>query len=80
MAREEDLDRAGINIPDEYRFALAGHWLDVINSGFEHEKIRLHLTTPADRTVSVDISVRDAKELRKELKAALVLVEIAENY
>jgi len=82
MAREDSLDLAGIKMPDEFRFALAGHWVDVIQSGCdsEHEKIRLRLITPADRTVTVDISLKDARELRKELKAAITLVSIAEDY
>lgn len=80
MATEEALDRAGIKLPDEYRFASAGHWIDVINSSYDHDQIRLHFTTPADRTVEVDISLKDARELRKELKAAITLVSIAEDY
>lgn len=71
MATEDALDRAGIKLPDEYRFASAGHWIDVINSSYDHDQIRLHFTTPADRTVEVDISLKDARELRKELKAAI---------
>ena len=82
MAREDSLDLAGVKLPDEFRFALTGHWVDVIQSGCysDHEKIRVSFVTPADRTVIVDLSLKDARELRKELKAAITLVSIAEDY
>lgn len=80
MKPEEALYRAGIEMPDGFRFACNGHWIDVINSGFEHKEVRLHLVTPHDREIVAELSLKDVKDLIKELKAAKVLVSIAEDY
>lgn len=58
-----------------------GHWVDVNNSfGTPHDSIRLVFADPEGETYRITISAKDAKELRKELKAAITLVEIAEDY
>lgn len=80
MATEKQLDTAGITIPDQYKFDVSGHWVDVFNSIYDREKIRVSFVTPADRTVTASITLKDAIELRKELKAAITLVSIAEDY
>lgn len=58
-----------------------GHWVDVANSfGTPHDSIRLVFVDPEGDRYRITISVKDAKELRKELKAAITLVEIAEDF
>ena len=58
-----------------------GHWVDIDNSfGTPHDSIHLVFADPEGKTYRIPISVKDAKELRKELKAAITLVEIAEDF
>ena len=79
MAREAQYETAGIQLPDTFTFECSGHWVDVINN-CDRNKIKVHFMTPHDREVTVTLSLADAKDLRKELKAARRLVEIAEDY
>jgi len=67
-------------VPDVYGIVSNGHWVDVFNSGYDKEKIRLHFVSPSGKQVYVDITVKEAADLRKELKAATTLVLIAEDY
>ena len=58
-----------------------GHWVDIDNSfGTPHDSIILVFKDPEGESYRILISVNDAKDLRKELKAAITLVEIAEDY
>ena len=67
-------------IPDEYRFDCDGHAVDVYASTYCTNKIELHFWSPDDKTVIVELTQKEAKELRKELKHALKLIDIAEDY
>ena len=67
-------------IPDEYKFDCDGHAVDVKASTYCTNKIELHFWTPDDKAVIVEITQKEAKELRKELKHALKLIDIAEDY
>ena len=81
MAREETFDEAGLQMPDEFKFDCEGHWVDVINTDADaHEAVRVTFATPKDRHVTVVLTLKQAKEIRKELKAATTLVKIAEDY
>ena len=79
MAREAQYETAGIELPDTFVFECSGHWVDVINN-CDRNKIKVHFMTPHDREVTVTLSLKDVRDLRKELKAAQKLVEIAEEY
>lgn len=79
MAREEQYETAGIELPDMFEFECNGHWVNVINN-YDRNKIKIYFMTPHDREVTVTLSMKDVKDLRKELKAAQKLVEIAEDY
>lgn len=79
MAREAQYETAGIELPDLFTFECNGHWIDVINND-DRNKIKLHFMTPHDHEVTATLSLKDVKDLRKELKAAQKLVEIAEEY
>ena len=79
MAREAQYETAGIELPDMFTFECNGHWANVINN-CDRNKIEIHFMTPHDREVTVTLSMKDVKDLRKELKAAQKLVEIAEDY
>lgn len=58
-----------------------GHWVDINNSfGTPHDSIQLVFADPDGGIYRIALSVRDAKEIRRELKAAVTLVEIAEDY
>lgn len=67
-------------IPDVYGIVSEGHWVDVSNSTFAKEKIRVHFTSPTGKELYVDITTKEAAELRKELKAAITLVRIADDF
>lgn len=69
-----------VYIPDEYKFDCDGHAVDVYASSYCTNKIELHFWTPNERTVIVELTQKEAKELRKELKHALKLIDIAEDY
>ena len=69
-----------IYIPDEYKFDCNGHAVDVCASTYCTNKIELHFWTPDDKAVIVELTQKEAKELRKELKHALKLIDIAEDY
>lgn len=69
-----------MSIPDVYGIVSDGHWVDVDNSGYGKEKIRLHFMSPSGKEVYIDITVKEAADLRKELKAATTLVLIADDY
>lgn len=79
MAREVQYETAEIEFPDMFAFECNGHWVDVINN-CDRNKIKVHFNTPHDREVTVTLSLKDVRDLRKELKAAQRLVEIAEEY
>lgn len=71
---------AKVNVRDTY-VECNGHWVDIDNSfGTPHDSIHLVFANPEGYTYRVAMSVKDAKDLRKELKAAITLVEIAEDY
>ena len=58
-----------------------GHWVDVNNTyGSSHDSIILVFKDSEGESYRIPISVKDAKDLRKELKAAITLLEIAEDY
>ena len=58
-----------------------GHWVDIDNSfGTPHDSIQLVFADPEGEKYRIAISVKDAKDLRKELKAAIALVEVAEDF
>lgn len=67
-------------VPDVYGIVCNGHWVDVDNSSYDKEKIRLHFVSPSNKEVYIDITANDAADLRKELKAATTLVRIADDY
>ena len=69
-----NLEPAEVYIPDEYKFDCDGQ------STYCTNKIELHFWTPNDKTVIVELTQKEAKELRKELKHALKLIDIAEEY
>lgn len=68
------------NVPDVYRAETDGHWVDVDNSTYDREKIKVHFVTPRHKEIEIDLTLKDAMELKRELKAAILLVSIAENY
>lgn len=74
------LEAEEVYIPDEYKFDCDGHAVDVCASTYCTNKIELHFWTPDDKAVIVELTQKEAKELRKELKHALKLIEIAEDY
>lgn len=67
-------------IPDVYGIVSEGHWVDVNNSTYDKEKIKMHFTSPNGKEIYVDITAKEAAELRKELKAAITLVLIADDF
>lgn len=67
-------------IPDVYGIVSEGHWVDVSNSTYTKEKIRMHFISPKGKELYVDITAKEAAELRKELKAAITLVRIADDF
>ena len=68
------------NIPDVYRAETAGHWVDVDNSTYDLKKIKIHFVTPGHKEIEIGLTLKEATELKRELKAAILLVSIAENY
>lgn len=68
------------NIPDIYRATTDGHWVDVDNSTYDREKIKVHFVTPGHKEIEIDLTLKEATELKRELKAAILLVSVAENY
>lgn len=74
------LEDGDMMIPDVYEIVSNGHWVDVNNSTYDKEKIRVHFTSPKGKEVYVDITAKEAAELRKELKAAITLVLIADDF
>lgn len=68
------------NVPDVYRAETDGHWVDVDNSTYDREKIKVHFVTPRHKEIEIDLTLKDAMDLKRELKAAILLVSIAENY
>lgn len=79
MAKEAQFETVGVELPDQFTFESEGHWVDVINN-YDRNKVKLHFMTPHDREVTVTLTLQEIKELRRELKAAQTLIEIAENY
>lgn len=69
-----------MSVPDVYGIVSDGHWVDVDNSSYDKEKIRLHFVSPSGKQVHIDITAKEAADLRKELKAAATLVRIADNF
>ena len=67
-------------IPDVYGIVSNGHWVDVDNSTYDKEKVRLHFVSPSGKEVHIDITANEAADLRRELKAATTLVRIADDY
>lgn len=67
-------------IPDKYEFSCDGHLVNVINTTNDHDEIQIVFYTPEDKEITVKLSMKEAKELRKELKAAITLVKIANDY
>lgn len=68
-------------IPDKYEIDCDGHSVDVISSAWYSYKIALHFssTTDKEKEVVINITPKEARELRKELKHALALVAIADD-
>lgn len=72
---------AKVKIQNSNYVECDGHWVDVNNSyGTPHDSIILVFNDSEGEAYRIIVSVKDAKELRKELKAAITLVEIAEDY
>lgn len=77
---ESFMEPEELKFPDKYSMAINGHWVDVDNSQYDHDRIILHFTDEHGKEVAVHVTAKDAKDLRKELKAAITLVKIADDY
>ena len=66
-------------IPDMYTFECDGHAVDVRTSDCDSYKIELHFWSKNDHEVVVRLTAKDARELRKEMKAAGTLIRIADD-
>jgi hypothetical protein len=66
-------------IPDKYEIDCDGHSVDVISSAWYSYKIALHFSSTTDKEVVINITPKGARELRKELKHAIALVNIADD-